>query len=104
MGCWLYTPGAVHGELGPRGGEGVGGCGLALAGVGGVDSASGVGGGFGSLRVPASPCTLAAERCPAGARQVSGGSGGEASRSEGEREGERAPAGSWLPPLSTCVS
>jgi hypothetical protein len=25
MGCWLYTPGAVHGELGPRGGEGVGG-------------------------------------------------------------------------------
>jgi hypothetical protein len=30
--------------------------------------------------------------------------GGVGSRLEGEREGWRAPEGSWRPPLSTCVS
>jgi hypothetical protein len=48
---------------------------LALARGGGVDSADGMGGGFGRLHVPASSRTLAAERHPAGVQPVSGGSG-----------------------------
>jgi hypothetical protein len=54
-----------------------------------VDSANGVGGGFGCLQMPASPRMLAAEWRPAGARPGSGGSG---RRGVEAREGERGRA------------
>jgi hypothetical protein len=58
-----------------------------LAGGGSVDSADGVGGGFGCLQVPASPRTLAAERHPAGVRSVSGGSGRHGVEARGGERG-----------------
>jgi hypothetical protein len=54
-----------------------------------VDSADGVGGGFGRLQMPASPRTLAVEWRPAGARPGSGSSG---QRGVEARGGERGRA------------
>jgi hypothetical protein len=52
-----------------------------------VESADGVGSGFGHLQMPASPHTLAAERRPAGARLGSGGSGRRGVKARGGERG-----------------
>jgi hypothetical protein len=52
-----------------------------------VDSADGVGGGFGCLQMSASPRTLAAERRPVGARPGSGGLGRHGVEARGGERG-----------------
>jgi hypothetical protein len=52
-----------------------------------VDSADGVGGGFGRLQMPASSRMLAAEWLPAGVRPGSGGSGRRGVEARGEERG-----------------
>jgi hypothetical protein len=96
--------GAVHGELGQRGGEGVGvrlRYWLGMA-VWAWQAAW-------AVVLEASRRQLALTRLHHnGALQVFdrrvAGRGGVASRSEGQRESWRAPKGSWLPPLPTRVS
>jgi hypothetical protein len=58
-----------------------------------VDSANGVGGGFGHLQMPASPRTLAAERHPAGPRPGSGGSGWRGVEARGGERGRACARG-----------
>jgi hypothetical protein len=64
-----------------------------LARDGGVDSADGVGGGFGCLQMSASPCTLAAERHPAGAHPGSGDSGRHGVEARGRERGRACARG-----------
>jgi hypothetical protein len=52
-----------------------------------VDSANGVGSGFGCLQMPASSRTLVAERRPAGVRPGSGGSGRRGVKARGGERG-----------------